>query len=444
MLNLQRNIESGGEMKSCIKFLLLSIVMVLGMVGCQDDPVKIEQNIVNNLIEVNLEELYQNNIEADSLTLILSGDNVDFTQTFTPLEGLMNVELVFPAEFGIYLTLEANLYYDELSKTAYSKYWIDEENNATAVGKLRASYYHQNVILKLDTNLAESVEVSDFYNYNALDHFFKEYQIENVEAIADEYCNTPMNFLMEHGVLWDMLDENMIPVYEYPFGSYHNPVLTCNNAFGCYDQYIKTNNEEYLDWFYLNVEWIINYKDSDSYLRYEFENTHETATLPIGWTSAMAQGEALALMSIAYHNSGDNRYLQAADEFFTTMHTNVGTIWNLYIDEEDYLWFEEYPSEDFCHVLNGKLFAMWGLWEYYCITRNSDALRLLQGSIASVLDHYPLWDMDGQDGSRYCKHTNILSDYHWIHLAQFMEYRNMFNISEFEIAHDTFTNQRNN
>jgi len=124
------------------------------------------------------------------------------------------------------------------------------------------------------------------------------------------------------------------------------------------------------------------------------------------------------------------------------MHTNNESAWNVYIDDEDYLWYEEYPSADFCHVLNGKLFGMWGLWEYYCITRNSDALELLQGGIASVLDHYPLWDIDGIDGSHYCCHTTTITNYHEVHKLQLAAYRDMFNIEEFDIILNTFTNQR--
>ncbi len=428
-------------MKSFRICLLLGFVLIFLLVsGCQDKATNSEASEITGTIEVEFEELYNNNIIPDSLIISVGNSNKTNYFTYKHLQSQMELYINIDFDAQTESTINTTLYWGDSNRSAYSKFRIDENN---FIGNLKAKYYHQNVILTLDTNPARSVAVSDFYNFTALDKFFKEYKIENVEAIADQYCNTPMNFLMEHGILWHLLDENMIPVYPYPFGNYYNPVLTCNNAFGFYDQYIKTDNQDYLAWFYVNADWIIDYKDSDSFLKYAFENTHETVTLPFGWTSAMAQGQALALMCIAYHNSRDEKYLQAADEFFVTMHTNNATSWNFYIDDEDYLWYEEYPSSDFCHVLNGKLFATWGLWEYYCITRDNDALRLFQGSIASVIDHYPLWDIDGVDGSRYCKHTNTVSSYHWIHKAQLMEYYNMFNINEFKIFHDTITNQRN-
>lgn len=429
-------------MKNCVKVVVLFLLLLTMLISCKDNPTKSSKVEVNTLLEIHLEEMYQNNLEPDSLLVYLTGEDVDYTHTFTDLESFMKLEFIFSSNLPKTVLMEASLYYGESVKTAYSQYFVTEDNNNTIIGELRANYYHQNVILKLDTNPATDIAVSELYNYTVLNKFFKEFKIENVAALGDEFCNTPMKFMLEHGINYTILDENMISLVPYPFGDYYNPVTTCNNAFGCYDQYLKTNDGKYLEWFYANADWVMNYRDSDSLLRYEFMFNHESATLPIGWTSAMAQGQALALMCIAYHNSGDDKYLQAAHGFFTTMHTNVGTAWNVYIDGEDYLWYEEYPSEDFCHVLNGKLFGMWGLWEYYCITLDNDALRLLQGGIATVVDNYPLWDIDGQDGSHYCCHTTIYSDYHHIHKNQMVAFRDMFHINEFDIILKTFTNQR--
>ncbi len=432
----------GGIMKSLFKILVLTIILLLAFVGCEEDPVKSNKNPVVNRLEVYLEELYQNEIAVDSLQISLTGDNIDYTKNFTNLESFMTLELNYSSELVKNIKITATLFYNENEKTAYSEYTLSEKN--FVIGELRAIYYHQNVILKLNTNPIDEVFVSDFYDYNALDHFFKEYKIENVDAIADAYLATPMLYMYKHRVLYELFDENSVPLAHYSIGDYYNPVFTCNNAFACFHQYIETGNEEFLEWFYSNTDWLLENRDSNGLLRYEFAWHHETADLPLGWTSAMAQGQALAAACMAYHNSGDDKYLQAAHDFFLPMHTNIGTDWNFYIDEEDYLWYEEYPSSDFCHVLNGKLFGMWGLWDYYCLTRDKDALRLFQGAIASILDNYPIWDIDGQDGSRYCLHTSVITDYHRIHKKQLIAYRDMFDINEFDIILNTYTNERNN
>ena len=353
----------------------------------------------------------------------------------------MYVELTYSSQINSNIIIESTLYTDNLVETGYSKL-LSNRNNNDFIVEVRAFPYHNNIIVKIDTNPAESNEVDEFYKFDVRDHFFKEYQINNIEELADSYLETPMIYLTNHRILYEILDENMIPLVQYPFGAYYNPVATCSNAFGCYQKYEETQDEQYLDWFFLNVKWIRNYRDENSFLKYEFAFNHETQILDIGWTSAMAQGQALALMSMAYHKTQDMHYLELADDFFLTMCKNFGGNWNVMIDSEDYLWFEEYPNSDFCHVLNGKLFAMWGLWDYYCVTRNEDALHLLQGGIASVIDNYPLWDVDGVDGSHYCCHTTKISNYHEVHKEQLIAYRDMFDIQEFDVILKTFTNQQ--
>lgn len=427
-----------GRVSNIAKIALISLTFLL-LLSCQESTNSESVPSKKFLITINLEELIENNIQVDRIEIDFSGHNYQYTEQISNLEFIMQREILLDFHDGEFIDVKADLYYEDKIKTACSKFLLSEEDG---FGYIKAEYYHQNVILKFDTNPAFSISEEQFYNFDALDHFFKEYVIANVDDLADDYLETPMKFLLNHSVLTDLLDENNIPVAHYSFGDYYNPVLTCNNAFGAYNEYLRTNDESYLQMFYQNADWLIDYKDDNSLLRYEFDFTHESQTLTVGWTSAMAQGQALAVMSMAYHTSQNEEYLLAADDFFTSMHVNYGSAWNLIIDSEDYLWYEEYPNPDFCHVLNGKLFGMWGLWDYYCLTRNKDALKLFQGGIKSVIDNYPFWDVDGLDGSHYCGHTTEISNYHDIHKRQFSTYRDVLNIQEFDTILKTFTNEQ--
>ncbi len=417
------------------------VVILIALIGCSNESTKtqyIEDDSTESYLLISFDEMYGNYVYPDSLRLDLSFNGLDQCYVFTNLNEYALV--IDSLEVNSVVDMKATLYFDDMRKTTYSQF---TKSTGSIIGSLTSRYYHDNVILKLDTNQAVHVHPSDFYDFTVFDKFFKQYHIENAEALADAYLATPMKFMTDNHT-YSNVDENNIPLTEYTPGVWsYNPVFTCNNAFGHHDDYLETGNEESLAKFYDNVDWLLENKDDDAFLRYEFEFQHGPVPLELGWTSAMAQGQALAAVCMAYHTSGDEKYLQAAHEFYATMHTNVGETWNVYIDEEDYLWFEEYPNPDFCHVLNGKLFGMWGLWDYYCITKNEDALVLLQGGIASILDNYPIWNIDGVDGSRYCKHTTTISTYHRIHKLQLAAYRDMFNIDEFDVVLNTFTNQRN-
>jgi hypothetical protein len=97
---------------------------------------------------------------------------------------------------------------------------------------------------------------------------------------------------------------------------------------------------------------------------------------------------------------------------------------------------EEYPSTDFCHVLNGKLFGMWGIWCYYSITKDDFALTLFKAAIESIVDHYPVWGADGQNVSRYCLHNPASEFYHEVQIFELRYYADFFNIPEFREAAD--------
>jgi hypothetical protein len=152
----------------------------------------------------------------------------------------------------------------------------------------------------------------------------------------------------------------------------------------------------------------------------------------------MAQGEALAAMCMAYHLTGGRKYLKTAEGFFQTLYSNTNATWCFIIDKDGYYWLEEYPNEDFCHVLNGFLFALWGLWDYYVITGNNFSLTLFKAGIRTVIDHLEFWNIENENMSRYCSHS-IVEDYHEIHQNLFRAYADLLNIPAFNDAVELFT-----
>ncbi len=415
-----------------MKLKITVIVMLIILIACS-----VLENHTGNTFTILINDNFKNMFESEIAEIninLLSADYLAENYSFTDFEDKIKILSLTKEiyDVNVEIILENDVTYNAKSRINFS-----QENDV--YGNLEAINGYVKVILKLDTNPSDSIYYENFKNMNLKTEYFKQFQIPNAENIAEAYVQTPMKYFVIHTINYDMLDENMIPIVEYDFGSYRNPVTTAHNAFACYKQYIDTGNPEYLEWFYANVDWLIDYKDEDGYLRYEFDWYHYYGLMGAGWVSAMAQGEALAAVCMAYHASNDEKYLQAAEQFFHTMYTNNDELWCFGIDDEDYLWYEEYPNEDFCHVLNGKLFGMWGLWDYYCITQDEFALSLFQGGLASVLDNYPTWNFVGSDGSRYCKHENSCSNYHPVHLDELRKYRDFFGIEDFNDIIETFT-----
>lgn len=286
------------------------------------------------------------------------------------------------------------------------------------------------LIIVIDTNPIENDDVNQFYNYSIDGRYFKQYNLVNAEELADEYLETPMLSFYEHSICSN-LDGNMIPIVQYSFGEHYNPVTTCQTAMAFFADFIETSNSESYTGFINNADWLIDNMDGNGYLHYDFQWSHGGKQMCDNWISAMAQGEALGVMSMAYHQTSEEKYLNAANGFFMSLRHNKDGFWCVGIDSADYIWLEEYPSEDYCHVLNGTLFALWGLWDYYCITKDQQVLDMFEGVLKSMFDHYPNWNCIGEDSSLYCWHGIIQPYYHSVHQDQLIAYRDFFGIEEF-------------
>ena len=64
--------------------------------------------------------------------------------------------------------------------------------------------------------------------------------------------------------------------------------------------------------------------------------------------------------------------------------------WISFIDDSQYLWFEEYPSstEPQPRVLNGHIGALMGIYSYYRLWPNDEAKRLLQAGITTLNQYF--------------------------------------------------------
>jgi hypothetical protein len=92
--------------------------------------------------------------------------------------------------------------------------------------------------------------------------------------------------------------------------------------------------------------------------------------------------------------------------------------WAVFIDNEKFYWIEEYPWNKRTQALNGFIFGIYGLYDYYHITDDLSALHLCQASITTVENYIDQYRVP--DGiSYYClRQREQLPKYHLIHTNQ--------------------------
>ncbi len=271
----------------------------------------------------------------------------------------------------------------------------------------------------------------------------KRVHIENLDSIADAYYAEGLYWYRNMPVNYQLFDSNYIPLILYPSGYHRNTVTTSQTVFAFYEQYQITHDSIDKVGFVNNANWLKNNNHSGYYL-YDFDFSHTgLITLNEPWVSAMAQGEALGALTQAFYFLHDSVYLIEADSVFNTLCGNSAEFWSVYTDEKNYYWMEEYPNKDLCHVLNGKMAAIWGIFQYYTITRNKLAKCLLEAGLRTVRDHYNLWNVVNQDNSYYCKHNQIKPDYHAVHKNQYKTFAQRFNLPQLYDAYLCLNNTPN-
>ena len=152
-----------------------------------------------------------------------------------------------------------------------------------------------------------------------------------------------------------------------------------------------------------------------------------TETLKAPWYSAMAQGYALSAFVRLYEHTGEARWKAAADATFHALRhaPQPGQPWVSWVDADSNLWLEEYPRPQVTNsekVLNGHGFAAYGLYDYWNLTGDPEALRLLNGG-STTMERLILSGFRVPNYASYysLRHKVRSITYHQVHIDEFVK-----------------------
>lgn len=92
--------------------------------------------------------------------------------------------------------------------------------------------------------------------------------------------------------------------------------------------------------------------------------------------------------------------------------------WTVFIDENKYYWIEEYPWIEYTQALNGFIYAIYGLYEYYLLTNDFYCKVLLQAAITTIRHNIQKYRIENAI-SYYClRHKGQIATYHMFHIEQ--------------------------
>lgn len=218
------------------------------------------------------------------------------------------------------------------------------------------------------------------------------------------------------------VDDDSIILQEKWGKSFYQPVTMAQYALNLLDIYIDYGDEVAFDVAERHLTKLISMSKIENSRRF-FQHTqnynfNDIELLEAPWVSALTQGQVLSLCSRFFELTGDEKYLNFAREIFKSFKQtkrNTGD-WIVCVDSKKQLWLEEYPSELPSHVWNGMMFAMIGLYDYYLISNDAEALSYLNGSLTTLKANMYLMREKNSVSFYSAKYMVKNPSYHEIHI----------------------------
>ncbi len=189
-----------------------------------------------------------------------------------------------------------------------------------------------------------------------------------------------------------------IPLYSHFGGShFYHPIVICQYAFGLFEEYYKSEMKNFLyrDKFLKQADWLIEnsieWKSDGRIWQLLYDIPEYNLKKP--WFSALAQGEAISVLTRAHQITSDKKYLIIAEKALLPFTASVkdGGLVNEF---DGNIIYEEYPSPTrTVGVLNGFIFSLFGLYDLVLSTQSPKAQSLFTNGINSLANLIKYYDI---------------------------------------------------
>ncbi|KAF0749260.1 D-glucuronyl C5-epimerase, partial [Aphis craccivora] len=198
---------------------------------------------------------------------------------------------------------------------------------------------------------------------------------------------------------------------------------------------LTLSSSDHISQFYAAAHWFNKHQDKESG---GWINPVTRKISPVikslkpGWLSAMGQGQAISLLSRAFHHSGGNEvYLNTARTALKPFKipSKNGGVLSKFMNLHP--WYDEYPTVPPIFILNGFMYSLIGLYDLFSLAPNGsevsqEAYALWRQGMTSLKNLLPLFDM-GSRSAYDLRHVtldiapNIARwDYHATHINQLL------------------------
>jgi len=217
-----------------------------------------------------------------------------------------------------------------------------------------------------------------------------------------------------------------VPLLDYhgKVGKQYNPIAIAQYGLAHYNRFKRTAQKPSLDIFLKQADWLVDNLEENRYgvkvWNHHFDWEYREL-LKAPWYSALAQGQGISALLRAYVTTENKDYLNAASQAFTSFQHEIQEGGVKYTDHRGFVWLEEAIVAPPTHILNGFIWALWGIYDYYLVTHDEHAHRLFDDCVRTLrenLESYDIgfWSLYEQSGTRLKMIASPF--YHNLHIVQ--------------------------
>ena len=183
---------------------------------------------------------------------------------------------------------------------------------------------------------------------------------------------------------------------DYPAYVY-NPVGVANHGLFLYNDLIENANRlafgvDRRAAFDKQVFWLIKNKTGKGNMSFWYHNYPAFAHgCKPPWKSALTQGLILSLLLRACHLTESEEISGLAERVANSMKTPTSEGGFLYVDDNGDYWYQEYMG-NFGYVLNGFIFSIWGMYDYYLYSKDEECKMIFDKCIDTLRKNLKRYD----------------------------------------------------
>lgn len=175
-----------------------------------------------------------------------------------------------------------------------------------------------------------------------------------------------------------------------------HPIRNTHVALAYYEHYINENDEadlqRFLDLFEAFLEHKVVLSNGITLWYYPPYKYYENQKVP--WTSAMSQGQMLAVLARAFFHTKDQKHLEIGKSVLKSFQVTIEEGGVVYEDDfgvfyEEFAYWEEDKRN---HTLNGMLSALFGIYDFYKVTGLLEAKSVFDIGVKTIKTNLHLYD----------------------------------------------------